>query len=97
MLPINFFRPRTTVLSTVLTLMTLTSTSVATPPEPGWATQIVPTGQQRVMVKSTPIEMRPYRPLHVYGNTVRRRYYRGTPLPAPRDLRSTATGIMPTR
>lgn len=33
-----------------------------------------------------PITERPYRPLHFYGNTVRRLHYRGQALPAPRDL-----------
>lgn len=49
--------------------------------EPGWSPVIVATGSYRAMLGSLPIERRPYRPLHVYGNTVRRMHHRGTPLP----------------
>ncbi len=55
-------------------------------PEPAWAHGIVLHGEERDEVKSKPVTERPYRPLHFYGNTVRRVYYRGTPIPAPRDL-----------
>ena len=52
--------------------------------EPGWSRAVIATGDQRATIKALPIEQRPYRPLHVYGNTVRRMHYRGPPLPAPR-------------
>lgn len=52
--------------------------------EPGWSPVIVATGDYRQRIESMPIEQRPYRPLHFYGNTVRRNYYRGTPIPTPR-------------
>lgn len=52
--------------------------------EPGWSPVIIATGEYRQRIESTPIEQRPYRPLHFYGNTVRRNYYRGTPIPTPR-------------
>lgn len=55
--------------------------------EPGWASDIVVNETVRQQVDATPIVDRPYRPLHFYGNTVRRVYYRGTALPAPRDFR----------
>lgn len=71
---------------TMVAVPVLATSLVAAPPEPGWAGRIVVTGHERDVVKSTPIEMRPYRPLHVYGNTVRRRYYHGTALPAPGKL-----------
>ena len=32
---------------------------------------------RRDQIKQTPIEKRPYRPLHIYGNAVRRRQSRG--------------------
>ncbi|QDT06974.1 hypothetical protein K227x_53980 [Rubripirellula lacrimiformis] len=51
--------------------------------EPGWSPVIIATGEYRQQIESMPIEMRPYRPLHVYGNTVRRNYYRGNPMPMP--------------
>ncbi|MEE2935443.1 MAG: hypothetical protein VYA84_05550 [Planctomycetota bacterium] len=54
--------------------------------EPGWSNEVIATGSQREKIRSTPIVKRPYRPLHFYGNTVRRLHYRGTPIPAPRDL-----------
>jgi hypothetical protein len=37
---------------------------------------IIAFGEQRRQIEATPILERPYRPLHFYGNTVRRRYYR---------------------
>lgn len=42
----------------------------------GFDPRVVAFGDAREEIKSTPIEKRPYRPLHVYGNTVRRRHYR---------------------
>ena len=60
-------------------------------PEPGWQPSIVATGQTRLVIENTPIELRPYRPFHFYGNAVRRYHYRGNPLPTPRDFaRGTA-------
>jgi hypothetical protein len=47
----------------------------------GFDPRIVAFGEAREEIKSTPIEKRPYRPLHVYGNTVRRRHYRGDAQP----------------
>ncbi|MCG8649407.1 MAG: hypothetical protein MI861_06225 [Pirellulales bacterium] len=46
--------------------------------EPGWSLRIIATGDYRDQIKSTPIELRPYRPLHFYGNAVRRKHYRGS-------------------
>ncbi len=60
------------------------SASSADAAEPGWSPVIIATGEYRQQIESMPIEMRPYRPLHFYGNTVRRNYYRGTPIPTPR-------------
>lgn len=54
--------------------------------EPGWSPVIIATGDYRKQIEATPIENRPYRPLHFYGNTVRRMHYRGTPLPVPQPL-----------
>lgn len=39
---------------------------------PLWSGPIIATGENRVEIKSLPIESRPNRPLHIYGNTVRR-------------------------
>lgn len=43
---------------------------------------VIARGSDRAAIESTPIEQRPNRPLHFYGNTVRRRYYReqGNPI-----------------
>lgn len=43
----------------------------------GFDPRVVTFGAAREEIKSTPINERPYRPLHVYGNTVRRRQSRG--------------------
>lgn len=45
----------------------------------GFDPRVVMLGDARDQLKATPIEERPYRPLHVYGNTVRRRHTRSTP------------------
>ncbi|MFN9369331.1 MAG: hypothetical protein ACK6CT_11300 [Planctomycetia bacterium] len=47
----------------------------------GFDPRVVMMGEAREQLKATPIEARPYRPLHVYGNTVRRRHSRGTAQP----------------
>lgn len=54
--------------------------------EPTWSYGVVRVGEDRDAIKSMPITERPYRPLHFYGNTVRRMHYRGTAVPAPRDI-----------
>lgn len=55
--------------------------------EPGWTTGVIKSEQTR---RSEPeILLRPYRPLHFYGNTVRRMHYRGRALPNLRDMRNT--------
>ncbi len=48
--------------------------------EPGRLNVIIARGELRQQIESTPILQRPYRPLHFYGNAVRRRYYRGSAL-----------------
>lgn len=53
--------------------------------EPGWWGVVIAL-KQCAQIQSTPITQRPYRPFHFYGNTVRRQYYRGTIIPAPRDV-----------
>ena len=56
-------------------MMLLVSTAVAQESD---RLPIVARGQQRQEIKSTPILERPYRPLHFYGNTVRRQYAHAT-------------------
>jgi hypothetical protein len=56
----------------------------------GFDPRVIAFGETRETIKSTPITQRPYRPLHVYGNSVRRRHQR-TPAPsASRPPRSQA-------
>lgn len=43
----------------------------------GFDPRVVTFGAEREQIKAMPIEKRPYRPLHVYGNSVRRRQTRG--------------------
>ncbi len=43
----------------------------------GWSPVVIASGAYRDQIKSMPIEQRPNRPLHFYGNSVRRNYYRG--------------------
>lgn len=60
--------------------------SAASAQEPEWWGVVIARGADQSQVESTPIVQRPYRPLHFYGNTIRRQYYRGNPLPLPRDF-----------
>ena len=69
-------------------------TSDASSAEPGWSPIVLPTGEYREQIKSMPIELRPYRPLHFYGNTVRRNYYRGAPVPKLKDVIQGAGSIV---
>lgn len=80
------------ILGLAVSVFCLVSTSSAA--EPGWYGVVVARGAERQQIESTPIVARPNRPLHFYGNTVRREYYRGTPLPAPRDFTQGAAALM---
>jgi hypothetical protein len=73
---------------TLLTFLGLIVLSVAPAfsGEPNWQGTVVARGPQRVQIQSTDMVRRPYRPLHFYGNTVRRRHYRGTAIPQPKDF-----------
>lgn len=50
---------------------------------------IIARGDERVRIQNTPIEKRPNRPLHFYGNSVRRRHYR----PNYRPTRSSSRTV----
>ena len=62
--------------------------------EPGWWGVVIASGPDQARVEATPIIRRPYRPLHFYGNTVRRRYYRGTAVPNLRDLTQGSLSVV---
>ncbi len=61
---------------TVAVALSYAAEAQAAPPT-GWDSTIILRGQERTAVKSMPIEKRPMRPLHIYGNAVRRMDYRG--------------------
>lgn len=44
----------------------------------GFDPRIIALGETRQQIQKTPILERPNRPLHVYGNTVRRRHHRAS-------------------
>jgi hypothetical protein len=54
--------------------------------ETGWLPVIVARGDLKQEIESTPIVDRPNRPFHFYGNTVRRRYYRGAAVPRAENV-----------
>lgn len=72
-------------------LAIVSSNQSAIAQEPSWYPYVIARGQDRMVIEDTPMELRPYRPFHFYGNTVRRIHYRGNPMPLPRDwMRGTA-------
>ena len=77
------------VLSTLVVVFSPAS-SVAADNGTGWLGVVVARGDLKQEIESTPILERPNRPFHFYGNTVRRRYYRGTT--APRQAPSFKAG-----
>ena len=78
----------------VVFLFVLLSWTTQAKAEPGWASNVIIRGAERDYVKSLPIELRPYRPFHFYGNTVRRIHYRGNALPTMFDLRNGTRALM---
>ena len=67
---------RTLVIATVATVA-LVPVSPTAASSTGFDPRIVTFGEARQQIQNTPVLERPYRPLHVYGNTVRRRHNRG--------------------
>ncbi len=62
--------------------------------EPGWLGVVVARGELKQWIDATPIVDRPNRPFHFYGNTVRRKYYRGSALPRPADLAKGSAALV---
>ncbi len=52
--------------------------------EPSWDPAVIKFGAERQRIRNTDVLHRPYRPLHFYGNTIRRRHYRGRAMPIGR-------------
>jgi len=77
----------------IFLLQAASEQSFAQTAEPGWGGPVIARGELRAEIQSTPVVERSYRPFHIYGNTVRRRYYRRTAVPAPRDLFQAAGSI----
>jgi hypothetical protein len=71
-------RPMRTIILAALTAAALLPCPSAAAAGTGFDPRVVTFGPAREQIKSTPIEQRPYRPLHVYGNTIRRRHARGS-------------------
>lgn len=67
-----------TMLFAAMMLAAILPSGDATGRDTGFDPRIVTFGAERDQLKSIPIENRPNRPLHVYGNTVRRRQSRGS-------------------
>jgi len=67
-------------------LFAVPNTASAASNEPGWLGVVVARGELKQWIDSTPIVDRPNRPLHFYGNAVRREYYRGSARPQPGDM-----------
>ena len=65
--------------------------------EPTWSGGVIVRGEEREKIRSLPIEERPYRPFHFYGNTVRRMHYRGTPLPSAPEVVTLPTRVFAPR
>ena len=64
-------------------------------PEPGWSPHVFASEPEQHILERLDIVERPYRPLHFYGNTVRRMYYRGNPLPTMGDMTTTSLILLP--
>ncbi len=54
---------------------------------------IIAFGETKRQIEATPILDRPYRPLHFYGNTVRRRNSRGLPVNVPATAAAPSAAV----
>jgi hypothetical protein len=88
------FRPTAFVATTTLAITALVAspaTAEAADSSPGVSLRIITFGETRQQLQATPIEQRPYRPLHFYGNSVRRQSRRSTTPSASSRSRPRAT------
>ncbi len=79
-LPLAHYLPMRTLI--LLTLLTAGTSSVPAFAQTGFDPRIIVFGDEREKIENTPIEQRPNRPLHFYGNTIRRRTYRTVSQPS---------------
>ena len=68
--------------------------SVGSGAEPGWTNRVLKRGTDREQTNATHILQRPYRPLHFYGNSVRRKHYRGVARPSVLDVGRTVVHLV---
>lgn len=61
------------LLASSLSLLPVESSGIACARESGPSPGVIAFGEAREQIRNTPIEKRPNRPLHFYGNAVRRR------------------------
>ena len=80
------FGRRCVLLFTVLSALTSDRLSAGIA-EPGWTGRVVVPADEEALRQATPIVDRPYRPLHFYGNTVRRAHYHGRVRPTLPEVR----------
>ncbi len=76
------------LIATVVVLAGLSLPQLSMAGEPGWVGQVVKGPAERARLEQIPIINRPYRPLHFYGNTVRRMHYHGRVVPGAADIRT---------
>lgn len=76
------------LIATVVVLAGLSLPQSSMSGEPGWVGQVVKGPAERARLEQIPIIHRPYRPLHFYGNTVRRMHYHGRVVPGPAEIRT---------
>jgi hypothetical protein len=63
--------------------------------EPGWSRSIILSGPERQELNQIDPRFRPYRPFHFFGNSYRRAYYRGNPMPTLDDLGQGIQSVLP--
>ena len=92
------FRPRLLLKAIfAAAVFCLFSGSSAEAQEPNWYPFAIARAEHRPAIQAMPIYQRPYRPLHFYGNAVRRDYYRGTAMVLPRDLFQVTRAVLQPR
>ena len=78
----------------VMAVCCLLSAATAGAREPGWYGKVLVFGAEREQIRGRDVLLRPNRPFHFYGNTVRRMHYRGTAVPNLQDVRNGTTALL---
>ena len=58
-----------------------------------WYPYVIARGSDRDIIRNTPVHERPFRPMHFYGNTQRRIYYRNTSPAVPRNFARSSNRV----